>query len=104
MILLNRGLFLRYVQIKNVTILHNPYDPHMRENQLNIATLMHEKITTSARVRAISCEVMIDEEFLYFSTTEPIARPAPAPAKAPSASTMRISKAFILVNFSSPGF
>ena len=104
MILLNRGLFLRDVQIKNVTILHNPYDPHMRENQLNIATLMHEKRATSARFRAIACEVIINGGFLYFSTTEPIASPAPAPAKAPSASTMRISKAFILVNFSSPGF
>ena len=76
----------------------------MRENQLNIAMLMHERITTSARFSAISCEDIIDGEFLYFFTIEPIASPTPAPAKAPSARTMRISKAFILVNFSSPDF
>jgi hypothetical protein len=92
---------LPFVMINGATFHHNPCESHTRENQPNRAMLMHEQTTTNARFRVTSCEDVIDGEILCFFITEPIASPAPVPAKDPTASTMRTSKVFIFFNSSS---
>jgi len=65
------------------------------EIQARQPILITEQARTSTRFRVISFLTWRNMELLRFFARKPIVRPIPVPAREPSASTMRISKAFI---------
>jgi hypothetical protein len=81
------------------SVVRNPAISQTSEIQARQAILIPEQTRTSVRFRVISFLNRINVELLRFFAREPIVRPIPVPAREPSASIMRISKAFIAVYF-----
>ena len=72
---------------------------YVRKIQPSPTILTHKQPEIRAKFRIQSFLVIIDVKFPCFFATKPIMRPIPVPVMEPTAITITISKAFMLVVF-----